>query len=245
MRRLEDRKDFVAKIIEHAEERQILKYLHSEDPYGRHVVPLEGVFSSKLGPAFVLPIQHSVRELLLNSCSSDYRGWFIRFADELIKGLAFLHRLRVAHLDIKPDNLVYTDALQLQITDFNVAVQVKDEDDVIDYEVSTNGFEAPEMFKRDRDSRKIKPYSPILADRWSCSVNIRDFLGFEEGGDVCQRDELKRFASLIMDEVPEQRPSLLEWSGFKKEKEGEIESSAAQKRPLVDEGNESGKRIKL
>lgn len=116
-------------------------------------------------------------------------------------------------------------------------VQLKDEHDVIDYEVGTNGFEAPEMFARDGE---VEPYSPILADRWSCGVSIRDFLGFDKGGNACRRKELRKFANRLMDEVPKQRPSLLEWSGFKKE---ELESVAPltvpQKRPFVVDEDDS------
>ncbi|KAH9997138.1 hypothetical protein BJV74DRAFT_268017 [Russula compacta] len=49
---------------------------------------------------------------------------FLQYAEDLIKGPVFLHRHYVAHRDIKPDNLMYTDTFRLQIIDFDVATQV-------------------------------------------------------------------------------------------------------------------------
>ena len=50
----------------------------------------------------------------------------------LIKGLAYLHELCIAHRDIKPDNLVVDQDFCLKIIDFDIAMQLKDENEKVD-----------------------------------------------------------------------------------------------------------------
>jgi serine/threonine protein kinase len=49
----------------------------------------------------------------------------------LIKGVAHLHEFCIAHRDIKPENLVVDRDFCLEIIDFDVAMQVNDEDEVV------------------------------------------------------------------------------------------------------------------
>ncbi|KIY53584.1 kinase-like protein, partial [Fistulina hepatica ATCC 64428] len=90
-------------------------------------------------------------------------------AEDLMKGLAFLHRHNVAHRDIKPDNLVYTDAFRLELIDFDVAIRVWGAGQLVEEDVGTDQYKAPEM--RDGYGRP-QAHSPIRADRWSCGCVI-------------------------------------------------------------------------
>ncbi|KIY47125.1 kinase-like protein, partial [Fistulina hepatica ATCC 64428] len=81
---------------------------------------------------------------------------------DLIKGLAYLHELCIAHRDIKPDNLLVDQDFCLKIIDFDLAIQVKDEDEEVSDHCGTKGWEAPEV------KSEWPTYSPIKADRWSC-----------------------------------------------------------------------------
>jgi serine/threonine protein kinase len=205
VQRLKDRKQLVAKVNTKPEERQILEFLHSREPPSEYVIPLIGSFPSNMGPGILLPIRRSVLPLLAHP--GEHRSRFLQFAEDLIKGLAFLHRHYVAHRDIKPDNLVYTDAFLLQIIDFDVATRVFDTDLLLDEDVGTEGYKAPET--QDVYGRP-NPHSPILADRWSCGFVILRFLGYsnQEGR---QHPIMEHFARRLMDEDPERRPSLCEW----------------------------------
>lgn len=67
-----------------------------------------------------------------------------RMSYDLANGLHFLHHSGIAHLDIKPDNLVYhPKTFVLQIIDFNTAVWVKNADEKISGYRGTLAWTAP------------------------------------------------------------------------------------------------------
>ncbi|KZT10539.1 kinase-like protein, partial [Laetiporus sulphureus 93-53] len=84
----------------------------------------------------------------------------------LAKGVTFLHDHSIAHLDIKPGNMVLTDEFCLQIIDLDVAVEVSRDSPVCTDYVGTFPWMAPEI--EQEDNRPARPYDPFLADRYSC-----------------------------------------------------------------------------
>ncbi|KAF8480135.1 hypothetical protein DFH94DRAFT_692479 [Russula ochroleuca] len=99
----------------------------------------------------------------------------------LVKGLTYLHEQKVAHRDVNTDKII----------DFDVAIEVQDENTKIDEYRGTKNWTAPEMGEEEGPTAM---YSPIKADRWSCGRVLLRHGGRE-----------RRPAAL------EQRPSLLEW----------------------------------
>lgn len=63
---------------------------------------------------------------------------------QLIEGLDYLHRQNVAHLDIKPDNLLLTEDMKVKISDFDRA-HMKSDKDVA--RIGTPNYRAPEILK--------------------------------------------------------------------------------------------------
>jgi serine/threonine protein kinase len=156
-------------------------------------------FQGFCGPYIViLPQLHSIENQL---SSQRLRGKVARLCWDLIEGLACLHKSKLAHLDIKPSNLVCDDAHRLQIVNFDVALEVKDQDQEIYGYRGTRGWTAPEVGK------PASTYSPIKADRWSCGHVILHLL--DRVGDEDSR--LSMIAGKLKAKVPQQRPSLLEW----------------------------------
>ena len=141
---------------------------------------------------------------LINSrgvCGREQLGW------GLVKGLAYLHKHKIAHQDIKPDNLVCDNDFQLKIIDFDIAMEVQDENTEIAEYCGTEDWTAPEVGERGGSPPPM--YSPIKADRWSCGNVI--WCHIMEG----EKDSyLSKFADQLMVNDPQQRPSLIEWHKF-------------------------------
>ncbi|KAI9443625.1 kinase-like domain-containing protein [Lactarius indigo] len=176
---------------------QHLRTIRSQSP---HIISLIDTIPSITGGWLILPKQQSIRnQRLMNSGGVHVRvqlGW------GLVKGLAYLHEHKIAHRDIKPDNLVCDSAFCLQIIDFDVAIQVQDENTEIDEYRGTKGWTAPELGEEDG----LTPmHSPIKADRWSCGRVLLHHIKVGEGDKW-----LSRFAGQLMVKDPQKRPSLLE-----------------------------------
>ncbi|KAH9004375.1 hypothetical protein EDB86DRAFT_2888292 [Lactarius hatsudake] len=133
-------------------------------------------------------------------------GRLIDLSRDLARGLTFLHNHNIAHLDVNPSNLGFTDNYRLQVFDFDISVQVNDEDEQINDYLGTEGWMAPEIGTRD-GPRQL--YSPIRADKYSCGRVFRVFA--DTNGEV---DEgLGQFADKLMHPNPSERPHLIEWCG--------------------------------
>ncbi|KAH8982669.1 kinase-like domain-containing protein [Lactarius deliciosus] len=188
-----------------SKELDILRSLRTIRPQSPHVITFIETIPSTTGGWLILPKLHSIRyqELM------DRRG--VRGRDQLgrglIEGLGYLHEHGIAHRDIKPDNLVCDDNFCLQIIDFDVAIEVQDENTEVDKYRGTRGWTAPEMGEEDGPTAI---YSPIKADRWSCGFVLLRHILVGKGD-----NRLSRFAERLMSRDPQQRPLLLarnEWS---------------------------------
>ncbi|KIJ58946.1 hypothetical protein HYDPIDRAFT_50427, partial [Hydnomerulius pinastri MD-312] len=88
-------------------------------------------------------------------------------AKQLVEGVAFMHRHRVAHLDIKPRNvLIPVHGGRLSIIDFSIAVFVQSPQTKFRGIVGTEGYIAPEV------ATPNARYDPIRADLWSCGKTL-------------------------------------------------------------------------
>jgi len=65
----------------------------------------------------------------------------------------------------------------LQIIDFDVAVKLDKDTDIVNDIVGTQGYMAPELNK----NRRL-PYNPLKADSWSCGCVIEGFFWSHECG---------------------------------------------------------------
>lgn len=88
----------------------------------------------------------------------------------MLRGLAHLHGLRVAHRDVKPQNVLVADSGIAKLGDFGVAARLDERFRVVGTE-GTYSFWAPEMCRSgyvDHDGR--------LADVWAAGVTLWAFL---------------------------------------------------------------------
>jgi serine/threonine protein kinase len=192
-RLLDSSKKFIAKRIrEGSHELEIFGLLDAISVKSDHVISLIDSFHGWAILPKMVSVKHYAGDLSESKASQVCSG--------LIEGLAYLHKHRIAHRDIKPDNLVLDKNLCLKIIDFDIARQVQDEDEEVDDQCGTENWMAPEVEKKLR-------HSPIRADRWACG-RVLLFLLQRFGKEV---KFLRVFATNLMAHNPKQRPSLVGW----------------------------------
>src|SRR6266851_2101916 len=236
-RRSDPSKQFIAKKVrEESNELEILKVLNNFQPRSEHIISLLDSFQVQSRTLAILPKMDTVKDYILIAPDelSEHIG---QICWGLIKGLAYLHEHRIAHRDIKPDNLlVRKEDFCLKVIDFDTAIKVKDEDEEVDGEYGTEGWMAPEV------EAQSSMYSPVRADRWSCGQVIMYLLKV-----FGKKDEpLTSIAKKLKAHTPSERPSLLEWhsssalpvlDGAKGWRAGERRALRPRRGPIkVDEG---------
>ena len=193
------------KVCKESNELKILRRLNKIQPKFEHVVSLLDSFDS-FDPQFtswaILPKMDTVADYIGLAPQKLY-GRVAEVCWGLIKGLAYLHGLCIAHRDIKPNNLLLDQDLCLKIIDFDIALQLKDEDEEVDDRCGTAHWMAPEIEEKSR-------YSPIKADRWSCGRVILCLLH-----ELRKEDKrLQMIGRKLKAHDPKQRPSLLKWRSW-------------------------------
>ncbi|THH06518.1 hypothetical protein EW145_g4040 [Phellinidium pouzarii] len=196
---------YVAKRLrEDLKELKILQALEMVERRCENIIRLVDTIESSVGKCIVLPKLMCVgTELSLGSDGGALRGRYIDLSRDLARGMTFLHDRNIAHLDVKPDNLVYTSEYRLQIIDFDTSVFVESEDEEMKGYIGSEGYMAPEIESRNGEVS----YSPIKADRFSCGRVFKEFADVHDGDD----EGLGLFASRLRLTDPCQRPQLREW----------------------------------
>jgi serine/threonine protein kinase len=181
-----------------SDELRILQQLHSIKLPNNPAIPLIETLELNLGTFIILPTASPLDlELTLGTYQSST---VVDLSRQLIAGVGFLHRHGIAHLDIKPGNLVVL-RNQLFIIDFDISVCVNDPDALINRWCGTPRWMAPEIGHEDGPRTS---YSPIRADLWSCGQTIK-YLA-DEGGVIENPFEALTKQLLSMD--PQRRPLL-------------------------------------
>jgi len=118
---------------------------------------------------------------------------------QLLEGVQFIHHNLVAHLDIKPDNIVIRANNQLRIIDFSVSDQVPLLELQIKGYQGTKGWVVPEV-KGNPDAG----YQPIHADLWSTGRVIRHLAKHLPA----HHSEIESLMDRLQDPEPQQCPLL-------------------------------------
>ena len=188
-------KRFIAKKIrEQSNELEFLTCLNTFQPKSEHIISLHESFKTQSTSWAILPELDSVPWFAPN----ELYGKVAQICWGLIKGVAYLHKICIAHRDIKPDNLVVDRDFCLKIIDFEFAMRVKGEDEVVEGQCGTEGWMAPEMEK--------SMYSPIKADRWSTGRVLFYLLNKSRDDDTVLRTTARKLAA----HNPDQRLSILQ-----------------------------------
>jgi serine/threonine protein kinase len=146
----------------------ILQHLHSIKSPDNHTIPLLTTFEFDVdvGTFILLP---EATPLVLGFTFGKFCNNVVDFSRQLIEGIAFLHRHNIAHMDIKPSNIVVLQS-RLFIIDFDISVRVDGPDALVDRWCGTPEWMAPEIGHEDGPKSL---YSPIRADLWSCGLVLQ------------------------------------------------------------------------
>src|SRR6266851_2836655 len=144
-------------------ELRILKFLNSIKSPANHVIPLLDSFRLEVGTVVALPI---ASPLDCSDFTTPSVGLSLMY--QLVKAVTFIHANLVAHLDLKPNNVLISftnNRPRLVVIDFGVSVFVDSPDTQIEGFVGTPGLVAPEV---GTEHGRPQRYSPIRADLWAC-----------------------------------------------------------------------------
>ena len=95
---------------------------------------------------------------------------------QVLQGLSYLHKNKIAHLDVKPQNILITEYLDIKLIDFSISLDYsnfKKEEEIIPPYAGTPFFMAPEILK----GTKIKIKDLQKVDLFSLGVTLY-ILGF-------------------------------------------------------------------
>jgi serine/threonine protein kinase len=192
-------KKFIAKKVrKQSNELEIFKRLNTFQPKSEHIISLHESFQARSTSWAILPKMVPVTYYVVIE-ASKLHGKVAQVCWGLIKDVAYLHKLCIAHRDIKPDNLVVDGNFTVKMIDFDVAMQLEDEDEVVEGQCGTKSWMAPEIEEKSM-------YSPVKADRWSTR---RVILYFPD--ELREEDRVLRATGKKLTPYnPEQRLSLLQ-----------------------------------
>jgi serine/threonine protein kinase len=175
---------------------EILQYLAGIDSPANHTISGFRIWPVRGGNVISMPVAGSWLTHLENP-NADL--WSV--AKQLFEAVDFMHQNGVAHMDLKPENvLIPIDGGRLSIIDFNRSVRVNGVGHKFRGVVGTPGYIAPEVAAGEGR------YSAISADLWSCGKTLEDLcLKCRPSMD---RDTLLEISRQLMDEDPEKRPTM-------------------------------------
>lgn len=83
--------------------------------------------------------------------------------DQLLSAVQYIHQQKIAHRDIKPQNVLFDSHGRVKIADFGIS-KLGESDKLCTFTCSA-AYAAPEILGR-------KPYSPFAADIWALGVTL-------------------------------------------------------------------------
>ncbi|KAN0081576.1 hypothetical protein V8E55_009200 [Tylopilus felleus] len=182
------------KFVQRENELKVLQYLSEiESPsnhtiYGVQLWPVQG------GTVISMPVAGG---WLTSLDDPSDQLWSV--AKQLVEGVAFMHEHNVAHMDLKPQNVIIPVAGgRLSIIDFSVSIRVPSPDATYNGVAGTEDYIAPEVRKGN--------YKPMLADLWSCGRTLEELCGCCHPS--AERTTLLKIAKRLMNRDPEARPKM-------------------------------------
>ena len=115
----------------------------------------------------------------------------IEMMHEIARGMCYLHDMHVAHLDLKPSNVLLSSVLRLvgvqknigydfvKLTDYDTSkTEVQSKPELQEFTIGTTKYRAPEMNNKNKSRSNIA--CPFLADVWSFGMTCSEILTLKE-----------------------------------------------------------------
>ncbi|KAI9569290.1 kinase-like domain-containing protein [Boletus coccyginus] len=179
---------------------KILKYLAAIQSPSNHTISGVQFWPVERGTMISMPVAGG---WLTSLKSRNEHLWSV--ALQLVEAVAFMHEHNVAHMDLKPHNIIIPpDGGRLSIIDFSISIHVHSADATYRGIVGTEDYVAPEVHEGQ--------YKPMLADLWSCGRTLKEFCaGCYPSADCATLLQISR---QLMHRDPGARPKMytvLEW----------------------------------
>ena len=137
---------------------EILEHVHAIQP--PHMISLIEFFIRRPDREPFYPNCVTSRTNSISITFADFVASSLNSTSAYIEGLAYIHKHRIAHVDIKPSDLFFflnwkpsdlvsDDSFNQKIVDFDVVVQLEDENEEIGEYRGTKSWTAPEVGERD------------------------------------------------------------------------------------------------
>ncbi|KAG1766756.1 kinase-like domain-containing protein [Suillus placidus] len=194
----ESEKGYLKFVKEGGKEIEILQYLTGIDSPANHTISGVRIWPVRGGNVISMPVAGGWLTSLTNPSA---HLWSV--AKQLFEAVDFMHQHGVAHMDLKPNNiLIPVNGGRLTVIDFNRSLRVKGVEHRFRGVVGTPEYIAPEVAVGNG------LYSAIRADLWSCGKTL------EELCDKCRpstdRNTLLEISWQLMDKDPKKRPMMTE-----------------------------------
>ncbi|KAF8868628.1 kinase-like domain-containing protein [Infundibulicybe gibba] len=174
----------------------ILQYLSKIDSPRNHTISGVQFWPVHGGQVILMP---SAGDWIMDLDDLDAHLWSV--AGQLFEAVDFMHQHGVAHLGLKPGNIIISpDGGRLSIVGFHTSVRVKNVNTLFHGAVGTRRYIPPEA------ATGCGPFSAVRADLWFCGKVLEELCGFCRRSVEC--DYLLQIAQALMDEVPEKRPMM-------------------------------------
>lgn len=177
----------------------ILEYLSSIDSPSNHTIDGIRIWHISDGAIIYMPVAGGWLTSLNNP---NDKLWSV--AKQLVEGVDFMHSHGVAHMDIKPGNLIIPpQGGRLSIIDYNRSVQLTGRRDAYRGIVGTKGYIAPEVLAGSG------LWSALRADLWSAGKTLQE-LCMRCDSSAPGREALLTIARRLMSHIPTDRPMMSE-----------------------------------
>jgi serine/threonine protein kinase len=112
---------------------------------------------------------------------------------EIARGMCYLHDMHVAHLDLKPNNVLLSSMSRLagtrgnigydfvKLTDYDTSkTEVQSKPELQEFTIGTPKYMAPEMNNNNQKKSPSNMACPFLADGWSFGMTCSEILSLKE-----------------------------------------------------------------